>query len=121
MGIGQSFCLTLVCNSSGLGHRISPFSKEEFMSMSQKYSGFTKSIFCSLMILCLVFVINSSLAWGQAASTSTGTIVGQVTDPSGAVVPKATVTITNAATSTKRTTQTADELRGFAFPTGWKD
>ena len=78
------------------------------MSMSQKYSGFTKSIFCSLMILCLVFVINSSLAWGQAASTSTGTIVGQVTDPSGAVVPKATVTITNAATSTKRTTQTND-------------
>ena len=57
----------------------------------------------------------------QATGTGTGTIVGQVTDPSGAVVPKATVTLTNAATGSYNLKRTADELRGFAFPTGWKD
>jgi hypothetical protein len=44
--------------------------------------------------------------WAQA--TSTGTVVGTVTDPSGAVVSKATVTMTDKATNAKRTTATND-------------
>ena len=52
----------------------------------------------------------------QATGTGTGTIVGQVTDPWGVVVPKATVTLTNAATGNYNLKRTADELRGFAFP-----
>jgi hypothetical protein len=44
--------------------------------------------------------------WAQA--TSTGTVVGTVTDPSGAVVSKATVTMTDKTTNTKRTTATND-------------
>ena len=52
-------------------------------------------------------------AWGQAMVS--GSIVGQVNDPSGAVVPGATVTITD--TSTKIATATTTNKEGrFAFP-----
>jgi hypothetical protein len=47
---------------------------------------------------------NVTTAFAQA--TSSGTITGVVSDPSGAVVPGATVTITDATTKSKRTTLT---------------
>src|SRR5437016_8959325 len=50
----------------------------------------------------------------------TGTIAGLVTDPSGAAVPHATITITNVGTSIERTLQT-DQGGNFvssALPSG---
>lgn len=60
----------------------------------------------------LMFVAPMAV-WGQAMVS--GSIVGQVNDPSGAVVPGATVTITD--TSTKIATATTTNKEGrFAFP-----
>ena len=53
---------------------------------------------------CLVFVLLAMS--GAAAFAQTATVLGTVTDPSGAVVPTATITITNTATSAKRVIQT---------------
>jgi len=49
------------------------------------------------------------------AQSNTGTITGVVTDPNGAVVPNATVVITNQGTNEKRTIQTDDSGR-FEMP-----
>ncbi|MEI9980241.1 MAG: carboxypeptidase-like regulatory domain-containing protein [Edaphobacter sp.] len=56
-----------------------------------------------IMLLATVF-LSTTPAFGQA--TSTGTVVGTITDPTGAVIAGATVTLTQAATSTVRTTTT---------------
>lgn len=48
-------------------------------------------------VLTLIMVFAATFAFGQA-SVSSGTIQGSVTDPSGAVVPNAKVTITNSGT-----------------------
>src|SRR5579864_6620453 len=59
----------------------------------------SRSLFgCSLAAVMLL-----SAAWGQ---TVTGSISGQVTDQSGAVIVGATVTAENAATSVRTTAQT---------------
>jgi Carboxypeptidase regulatory-like domain len=58
----------------------------------------------ALVFLLLVCVGGSAPA--QAQSTSTGSIAGTVTDPTGAVVAGATVTLTDVATNTPRTTTT---------------
>jgi Carboxypeptidase regulatory-like domain len=60
----------------------------------------------------LMFIAPTA-AWGQAMVS--GSIVGQVNDPSGAVVPDATVTLTDTATKSVRTAKTNKEGR-FAFP-----
>jgi len=55
------------------------------------------------LVFVLVFCVGSSLtAWAQ--STSTGSVAGAVTDPTGAVVAGATVTLTDIGTNTARTT-----------------
>ena len=59
-----------------------------------------------LIAVCSALIISSTLAGAQA--TSTGTVIGQVTDPSGAVVPKAAVAIKDRATGAKRSTRTND-------------
>src|SRR5580698_2378826 len=56
-----------------------------------------------VLVLFLVICVGSSLcAWAQ--STSTGTVAGSVTDPTGAVVAGATVTLIDVGTNTARTT-----------------
>ena len=59
--------------------------------------------FRCLVGVCLLALFSLSPAFGQ---TVTGTITGEVTDPSGAVISGATVTAENTATSVKTTAQT---------------
>src|ERR1700736_2438930 len=56
-----------------------------------------------LAALILAFLILSTLS-ALAQSASTGTLTGTVTDPTGAVIPGATVTVTDVATKAQRTT-----------------
>jgi hypothetical protein len=62
-------------------------------------------------IVGLVLVLANGMAWGQ---TGTATISGEVTDPQGAVIPGATVTITGAATNFTRK-QKASPAGVFSF------
>ena len=57
-----------------------------------------------------VLVLGASLCYGQFTSN----VQGAVQDPSGAVVPKATVTLVNVGTNATRTT-TTDENGNFRF------
>src|SRR5437763_8152501 len=50
-----------------------------------------------------------------ASTSTTGKIVGTVTDPSGAVVPKAQITLQNLATNATSTV-TSNEAGNFTFP-----
>jgi len=56
-----------------------------------------------------------SAARGMAQGETTSAIVGQVTDPTGAVVPGATVTVTNGETGLERRAQTDSDGR-FNLP-----
>ena len=49
-------------------------------------------------ILCISFTTFCLLPAGAQSTVATGSIQGTVTDPNGAVVPGATITITNKAT-----------------------
>ncbi len=57
-----------------------------------------------VVLLCAVVV---SLSAPLAAQAPTGTIAGTVTDQVGAVLPTATVTVTNHGTGASRVVQTA--------------
>jgi len=65
------------------------------------------------MLICLVLSLTvllfSSAAWSQA--TNTGTVVGVVTDQSNAVVPSATVTLTDPSTGSSQTATTNENGR----------
>jgi hypothetical protein len=58
----------------------------------------------SALFLLLVLCWGAQFLWAQ--SISTGVVAGTVTDPSGAVVNGATVTLTDIATNTPRTAGT---------------
>lgn len=60
------------------------------------------SVFCGVLLV----VLSSTQLFGQ---TATGTITGTVTDSSGAVIPNATLTITNPATAATRTVTASDQ------------
>src|SRR5579863_5223717 len=65
---------------------------------------YIRSAKLALVLSFLVCLCISLPAWPQ--STSTGTLAGTVTDPTGAVVSGATVTLTDSATNTARNTTT---------------
>src|SRR6266540_4447081 len=80
---------------------------------------FTRRIFVYAIIslaIPLIFSLTSSTAFGQ----STATLQGTVTDQKGAVVPNATITVRNRATSFERTTQsdTDGNYQVAALPVG---
>ena len=54
--------------------------------------------FWFVFILCISFTTFSLLPAGAQSTVATGSIQGTVTDPNGAVVPGASITITNKAT-----------------------
>src|SRR5689334_7370582 len=66
----------------------------------QRGSMRTKTVRCAIGIALVTFLTTTSL-WGQAFSS----IRGIITDPSGATVPNAKVTLTNSATGAERTTE----------------
>ena len=71
--------------------------------MTRLISRFTKLTVLTLMLLASAF-LNLNPSFGQA--TSTGTVVGTIADQTGAVIAGATVTLTDAATGSTRTTTT---------------
>jgi len=64
--------------------------------------------FASMLVIVLVCVMSAQ------AQVTTGNVRGTVTDPNGAVVPNAKVTITQKSTNNPLTTQTSDE-GGYQF------
>ena len=72
---------------------------------------FLKSAACTLLLL---LVSASLLAVEPPQSSGSGSISGTVADPSGAVIPSATVTLTNPVTSFKATA-TSDSAGAFTF------
>ena len=66
-----------------------------------------KNFMRAVSLLTIAFIMTV----GVIAQSNTGSITGVVTDPTGAVVPNATVTATNQGTNEKRTVQTDDEGR----------
>ena len=62
-------------------------------------SSLAKTVFSRTVTAMLIFPLIGSAAWAQLAGT--GAITGTVTDPSGAVVPNATVTATDTKTNVK--------------------
>src|SRR5690349_24541977 len=61
-----------------------------------------------------VFAISFAPLSTWAQSTSTGTVVGLVTDPTGAIVPEATVSLIDHTTGTTKTT-TSNEAGRYIF------
>jgi hypothetical protein len=60
-------------------------------------------------LLCIVILVLMAFANNTFAQDVTARIDGQVTDPAGAVIPKATVTLTNNKTGEVRTLESNDE------------
>jgi len=72
----------------------------------------SKRVVLVLVALCCLFSLTPSAVMGQAAST--GTVAGTVTDPSGAAIVGAAVTLTEPTTGATRTASTNESGR-FIF------
>ncbi len=72
-------------------------------------SSFLLALICASVLL----LIGSATAWGQ---TATGSIVGVVTDPSGASVVNAEVKLTDPSTNSSQSAKT-NEVGRYTFPT----
>lgn len=81
----------------------------EFKGGNRMRSSSRSIIGCLLAVLVLICA--TGLAYGQAG---TSTIRGTTVDPTGAVIPGATVTLTNPATNFRRA-QVTNETGGFSF------
>ncbi len=69
-----------------------------------------------MYLFCCLFVVISLLVVGvSSAQTVQGVVTGTVTDPSGASVPNAKVTLTNAGTNIVQSTKTGSD-GGYRFP-----
>src|SRR5690349_23881715 len=73
-----------------------------------------------VFIVCISFITFSQLPAGAQSTISTGSIQGTVTDPNGAVVPNANITITNKATgqATKLTSSSTGTYASGALQPG---
>ena len=71
--------------------------------MVRNFPAATKGVSKACLLLALSLALFSSCAWPQ---TEVATIFGTVTDPSGAVIPRAQVTILNQSTGLKRDSST---------------
>src|ERR1700752_1402137 len=71
----------------------------------------------ALLVVCLFIMLAPS---GMAQTSSTGALTGPVKDPSGAVIPNATVTATSLDTGAVRTSTTGSDgvYRFSLLPTG---
>lgn len=67
----------------------------------------------SAMVFLLVGTVLVPTAMGQSATS--GAVVGTITDPTGAIVPKADVSLVNVATNATQNT-TSNDAGGFTFP-----
>ena len=66
----------------------------------------------AIVVVALLILASGGVAWSQ---TVQGVITGTITDPTGAVVPNATVTITNVGTNISQTTTTGSD-GAYRFP-----
>src|SRR6516164_3812840 len=73
----------------------------------------TKRVIVLLGLLICVSSVIPSVIWAQ--SSTTGTVGGTVTDPTGAIVPGATVTLAPVGTNVTQTT-TTDSSGRYLFP-----
>src|SRR5436853_7725113 len=66
----------------------------------------------AIVVVALLILASGGVVWSQ---TVQGVITGTITDPTGAVVPGATVTITNVGTNISQTTTTGSD-GSYRFP-----
>lgn len=79
----------------------------------EKEKGSKQSLFLTFAVLFALLTISTGIAFGQAA-TASSTLIGTVTDKTGAVVVGVTVTATNNATNSSRTA-TTNTLGAYRF------
>jgi hypothetical protein len=104
----------LLSGASG-SRRIAPFSVSNFKAAKESLGR------CSVSLACLIFALVLVTASAASLSAQTfGQFTGHVSDPSGAAVPNATITLTNVATAGVRTTVTtgAGDYTFGAVPPG---
>ena len=91
--------------------RLRFFKKIQFAGVIVPMSLISSSRFSTLKCLPLAAFVMALCPLHVWAQDATGTVAGVVTDPAAAVVPKATVTVTN--TGTKSSQQTVTDGNGF--------
>lgn len=86
------------------------------LEVSQKWG----KRFCSVVLIAAVALLVSAPRFAHAQSLISGDIAGTVTDPSGAAIPGATVTVTNTGTGLVKTVTTsgAGEYKVSLLPPG---
>src|SRR5271156_3577778 len=72
-----------------------------------------RTVNCWAIVCCLALLVSCVQAMSQIAGT--GSIQGTIQDPSGAVIPNASVTLTDASTAVARTVKT-DGSGLYSFP-----
>src|SRR5215472_407960 len=79
--------------------------------MNKSITGLRSLVFGSVLLLGVIVVSSGGVIYGQAVN---GTLLGTITDPAGAVVPGANVTITEVNTNLSRSTVT-NESGNYIF------